>query len=104
LLGVTSSRTPDHAYVVQLLITRSTTQWDARLSAHPGRPGEWSWAPLDSTHFSVNWGGVDGAVTYVIERHGTRLVGREVFFSGNTKTETTVPVSVRRVNCAVLTG
>ena len=104
LAGCYELRTSDYEYVVRLLTTRSTSEWDARLDEPRAPGGWWSWVPIDSTHLKILWVGIDGTLTYAIERQGERLGGEETFASSNTKTETTRPVRVQRVSCAAATG
>lgn len=104
-VGCYELRTSEHDYVVRLQGTRPMQEWDAQLLASPNTPGNsWSWAPIDSSHFRIRWGGIDGALEYLIERDGERLVGKETFASANTRSETARAVGVSRVSCPAPTG
>ena len=69
-------------------------------------PGAWwTWAPLDSSRFEIQWGGIDGALSYVVQRRSKGLVSQETFFSGNRGgSETTQPAQVRSASCQSAAG
>ena len=100
LAGCYDLRRPDRQIVVKLLSARSGPYWEARDAEHENRGGAWwSWAPVDSNHFYLDFGGIDGALQYEIELRRDGFAGIETFHSGNQGTKTTQPVRVRRVVC-----
>ena len=100
LAGCYELRSPSNRYVVQVLTTRSATQWDARLVEPPGAARDaWAWVPIDSGHFVIRWGGIDGTLSYTIEQQGNLFAGQETFVSGNTRGQMTRPIEVRRISC-----
>jgi hypothetical protein len=106
LAGCYELRSVDHRYLIHLLSSRSASTWDARLVERENRSGDWwSWLPIDSSRFLIEWGGIDGAREYEIARQGQRLVGQETSYSGKAGgSKATRPVEVRRVSCGATTG
>lgn len=103
--GCYELRTNAHSYVVRLAATRRGSERAARLLRPPNSDeNDWSWAPADLTHFVVNWGGIDGALSYTIEQREDRFAGEETFYSGNTGTQDSVPAQVKKVRCSAPTG
>lgn len=98
--GCYELRTTGDSYVVRLAATRSEGEWVARVLEQPNTGGNrWSWVPVDSTHFVVNWGGIHGASSYAVEWRGDRFAAQETFYDGNAETQDSVPAHVMRVNC-----
>jgi hypothetical protein len=88
--------------VVHLQSTRSgATWWQARDVQRENTPGDWwTWAPLDSSRFEIQWGGIDGALSYLVERQSAGLAGQETVSSVNRGgSATTHSVQVRPVRC-----
>lgn len=104
--GCYALQTTTTAYVVQLSPARSGTARAAHLlaPASAASAGEWSWAPLDSTHFVVRWDGIDGGLVYTIARARAGVEARATFTSANTKKDTTMPAKVQPVGCVRRVG
>ena len=107
LAGCYELRSATQHLVVRLLTSRSGPGW---WGAHDMR-GEntggnsWTWAPLDSNHLEIQWGGIDGARSYVVHRRRDDLVGEETVYSGNRGgSATRQPVQVRQIGCPPSTG
>jgi hypothetical protein len=56
-----------HPFRLQLTDTPVGRSWVA-LTSWSGPGNEWHWAPRDSTQFSLEWGGIDGAMQFTVTR------------------------------------
>jgi hypothetical protein len=87
-------------YRVRLTDTTQGPTWVASSYGSESRnaPGDqWSWAPTDSTRFTLEWGGIDGAMGFVVVRQASDYVA-----SGQlqqTRGPTDLHPTVRRVDC-----
>ena len=107
LAGCYELRGPTRRIVVRLLTSRSGPGWwGARDVRGENTPGNWwTWAPINSSQLAIEWGGIDGALSYVVRRRHGAWVGRETFHSGNNGGSTTTqPIHVRQVRCGPATG
>lgn len=104
--GCYALHTTTAGYVVQLSPARSGPDRAARLlnPAGAASAGEWSWAPLDSTHFVVRWHGIDGGLVYTIARARAGFEARATFTSANTGKNTAMPANVQPVGCVPGSG
>lgn len=98
-----------HRYRLQLTDTPVGQSWRA-LSVGPGRanaPGnEWHWAPLDSTRFTLDWGGIDSAMEFTVTHlaSGYSATGQRQWSSGPEPGTAKLHPAVRRIECPARAG
>jgi hypothetical protein len=87
-------------YHIRLTDTRQGPTWLAS-SYGPGSrnaPGDqWSWTPADSTRFTLEWGGIDGAMTFTVESQASEYVVSGQIHQARGSTD--LHPTVRRVGC-----
>ena len=89
-------------YVVRLDMRRAAKQWKAQLirPLTANRGGDsWSWVPVDSSHFRIEWDGVDGSMEYAVTRAGDGFRTVHSIYSVAAPKVTRLPARALRVEC-----
>ena len=64
-------------------------------------PGDqWSWAPIDSTRFRLEWGGIDSAMEFTVTRHASEYAVSGLLRSFRGRPDSTdLHPTVRSIEC-----
>lgn len=90
-------------YRIRLTDTNIGPSWAAS-SYGPGSrnaPGDqWSWTPTDSTRFTLEWGGIDSAMEFIVERRASHYTASgHLQQSPGRRGSTDLHPTVRRIEC-----
>lgn len=89
-----------HAYRIRLTDTPVGPYWVAVESEYGSRPGnEWHWAPLDSTQFDLEWGGIDAAMQFTVTRRDSSYTATGQRRSSGPMPSGELNAAVRRLEC-----
>jgi len=89
-----------HMYRIRLTDTPMGPNWVAVESGNAKAPGnEWHWAPLDSTRFDLEWGGIDAAMQFTLTRRDSSYTATGQRRSSDPTPGGDLQPTVRRADC-----
>lgn len=95
--------TPGNSRQLRLTLRRVGANWGAQAYGFGARDvagDSWSWAPIDTTSFRIQWGGIDGAMMFKITRRGSEFDASGIMYQpGTTPRRTQLNSRVRRDLC-----